>query len=289
MPDMPDMPDWLTELFVNPWVASVLVVVLAFLFVGVVRGVLLARLEDLASKTDNDLDDRLVHLAKSLLGFVVFFAAALLILDLHQVELTPFLAGAGIVGIAIGFAAKETLADILAGVFLITDRPMRVGDRVKLEFIGRDWGGWGDVLDVGLRRTKVRNTDGVVVNYPNSVLATSVITNFSEEKGPIRVRVRFQVDYDADVTQAMAVAETAIAAVDGVLPDTTQVVARSIWDPSRGHTTAGVLLEGRYLIADVRKRTGIRSRVLIDILAALKSGGVPLPASRLQIAGRECD
>jgi len=246
---------------------------------------LAAPLEKLAANTDNDLDDRLVQLAKSFVGVAVFFATFLLILDLHQVKLTPFLAGAGIVGIAVGFAAKETLADVLAGIFLITDRPMRVGDRVKLEFIGRDWGGWGDVLDVGLRRTKVRNTDGVVVNYPNSVLATSVITNFTEETGPIRVRVRFQVDYEADVAHAMAIAESAIAAVDGVLPDTTQVVARSIWDPARGHTTAGVLLEGRYRIADVRKRTGIRSHVLIAILAALRDAGVPLPAPRFQISG----
>jgi len=279
------MPNALIDVLENPWVASVLIVVLAFSLVAVVRGVVLARLERLADKTDNDLDDRLVHLAKSLLGVVVFFSASLLILDLHQVKLTPFLAGAGIIGIAIGFAAKETLADILAGIFLITDRPMRVGDRVKLEFIGRDWGGWGDVLDVGLRRTKVRNTDGVVVNYPNSILATSVITNFTEERGPIRVRVRFQVDYDADVTHAMAISATAIAAVEGVLPDTTQVVTRSIWDPSRGHTTAGVLLEGRYRIIDVRKRTGIRSNVLVAVLAALKAEGVPFPAPRIQIAG----
>ena len=102
-------------------------------------------------------------------------------LRLHGIAITPFLASAGIAGIAIGMAAKETLADILAGVFLIADRPVRVGDRIKIDSIGKHWGSWGDVVDMGLRRTQIRNTDGVIVNYPNNLLANSVITNFSHE------------------------------------------------------------------------------------------------------------
>ena len=269
----------------NPWYATLIVVALALFGTWAMRSVVLARLGRLAAATDNDLDDRLVHLARSLLGFIVFFVAFLLILRVHGVELTPFLAGAGIIGIAVGLAAKETLGDILSGVFLITDRPMRIGDRVKIERIGREWGGWGDVVDIGLRRTDIRNTDGVVVSYPNSVLATSVITNFSFEEGPIRVRVRFQVDFDADLDRASEVAVAAIATVDGVLEGTPQIVVRSLWDDDRGHVAAGVLLEGRYRIADVRQRTRIRSSVLKAILAALRAEGIPFPAPRIRLQG----
>ncbi len=276
------MPIQWTDL--NPWYATVIVVALALLTLWFVRGVVLTRLERLAGATDNDLDDRLIQLAKSLLGIVIFFGALLWILQIHGVELTPFLAGAGIIGIAVGLAAKETLGDILSGVFLITDRPMRVGDRVKIERIGREWGGWGDVLDIGLRRTEVRNTDGVVVSYPNSVLAMSVITNFSHEDGPIRVRVRFQVDYDADLGRASEVAATAIAATEGVLEGTAQIVVRSLWDDDRGHIAAGVLLEGRYRIADVRERTRIRSRVLTAVFSALREAAIPLPAPRVRLS-----
>lgn len=277
------MPSWWTD--IDPWWRTLVVVVLAFFVTWGMRKVVLARLAQLAEATDNDLDDRLVHLARSLLGFVVFFAAFLWILRIHGVELTPFLAGAGIVGIAVGLAAKETLGDILSGVFLITDRPMRIGDRVKIENIGREWGGWGDVVDVGLRRTQVRNTDGVVVSYPNSVLATSVITNFSHEKGPIRVRVRFQVDYEADLERASEVAAAAITATEGVIEGTAEVVVRSVWDDARGHTAAGVLMEGRYRIHDVRERTRIRSRVLEAVLAGLREAGVPFPAPRVVVQG----
>lgn len=270
---------------INPWYRTVIVVALAFFVTWAMRSVVLRKLERLAAATDNDLDDRLVHLARSLLGFVVFFVAFLWVLRIHEIELTPFLAGAGIVGIAVGLAAKETLGDILSGVFLITDRPMRIGDRVKIERIGREWGGWGDVVDIGLRRTRVRNTDGVVVSYPNSVLATSVITNFSHDRDPIRVRVRFQVDFEADLEHASEVAAAAIASVDGVLEGTTDIVVRSLWDDSRGHVSAGVLMEGRYRIADVRERTRIRSRVLAAVLAALRNEGIPFPAPRVQLQG----
>jgi small-conductance mechanosensitive channel len=260
------------------WGDSAAVLIGAIVVFIFVRKVLLGRLERLAAATDNDVDDRLVQFAKSFLGVIILFIAFLVILRVHGKEVTALLAGAGIAGIAIGLAAKEALADVLGGIFLITDQPMRVGDRVKIEHIGRHWGGWGDVIDLGMRRTIIRNTDGVVVTYPNNVLANSVITNFSHDEDPVRVRVRFTVGYDADLPKAVEVAEKAIARTEGVLEGTPQVVVRSLWDDSRGHLLAGVLMEGRYRIADVRDRTRIRSRVLVNLLPDLREAGVPLPA-----------
>ncbi|MHC4513124.1 MAG: mechanosensitive ion channel family protein [Planctomycetota bacterium] len=258
------------------------VLVAYYLFKFVVLGAM-ARL---ARHTDNDLDDRLVHFTRTFCGWVFIFVAVIAVLKVHEVEITPLLAGAGIAGIAIGLAAKETLADILSGVFLIADQPMRIGDRVKIERIGREWGGWGDVVDIGLRRTKVRNSDGVIVNYPNSILANSVITNFSFERQPVRVRVRFQVGYDADLEQVQAVAKKAISETTGVLPDTAEVMTRSLWDVTRGHLLSGVLMEGRYRIGDVRDRTRIRSRVLQRVLADMRTAGIPLAAQRVEMAER---
>ena len=253
------------------------------------RSVVLRKMERLAANTSNDLDDRLVHFIRQFLWLITLFLTVLVVLRINHIEITPLLAGAGIAGIALGLAAKELLADILSGVFLITDRPLRVGDRVKIENIGRHWGGWGDVVDIGLRRTRIRNTDGVVVNYPNSALCNSVITNFSSEEKPVRVRIRFQVGYDADMGLTRKVALEAINSVGDVIPETATVVVRSLWDDSRGHLMAGVLVEGRYRIEDVRKRTAIRSEVLERLLEGLQKNDVPLAAQPVQIrgAGRE--
>jgi len=249
------------------------------------RSVVLRKMEQLAANTSNDLDDRLVHFIRQFLWLIALFLTVLVVLRINHIEITPLLAGAGIAGIAVGLAAKELLADILSGVFLITDRPLRVGDRVKIEHIGRHWGGWGDVVDIGLRRTRIRNTDGVVVNYPNSVLCNSVITNFSFEEKPVRVRIRFQVGYDADMGLTRKVALEAINSVPDVIPETATIVVRSLWDDSRGHLMAGVLVEGRYRIEDVRQRTAIRSEVLERLLEGLQKNGVPLAAQPVQISG----
>jgi len=275
----------MTELFdsLPAWQGSGLVILLGAVVYVFTRFGVLRLLDRMASSTDNDLDDRLVLFARRFLGFAVVFGVVLGVMKVLQIEISPLLASAGIAGIALGLAAKETLADILAGVFLIADRPMRVGDRVKIESIGRDWGAWGDVLDIGLRRTKVRNTDGVVVNYPNSVLANSVITNFSDEQGPTRVRIRLQLDYSADISKAREVTRATLAPMDGIDGNSIELLARTLWDQTGGHMHAGVLVEIRYLIADVRERTRIRSRVLEALLAAYREADIPLARPHLSV------
>ncbi len=257
------------------WQIAIVIGGAALIYI-VFRAVVLRSLERWTASTTNDLDDRLVHFAKQFFGIVLTFLVLVAALEIFGIEITPLLAIGGIATIALGMAAKETIADVLAGIFLIADRPMRIGDRVKLEFIGRDWGGWGDVVDIGLRRTLIRNTDGVVVNYPNSVLANSVITNFSHEEGPVRVRVRFQVAYDADIELTRDVAVKAIEKAAGVNSGTVQVLVRSLWDQSRGHLLSGVLLEARYKIDAISDRTRIRSDVLERLLSTLREHKVPI-------------
>lgn len=262
----------------DPWSRSLIVVAAALVGYLAVRFILLVRLERLTQSTTNDLDDRLVHFIKRFFGLTVLFVTILVVLRIHEVEISPLLAGAGIVGITIGLAAKESLADVLAGIFLITDRPMRVGNRVKIEYIGRDWGGWGDVVDIGLRRTSVRNTDGVIVNYPNHLLANSVITNFSAETKEMRVRIRFQIGYESDIEKARECAIKAIEETKGVIAGTVEVVIRSLWDDKGGHMLGGILMEGRYRIDDIRERTRIRSKVLENLLQRFREESIPIAA-----------
>ncbi len=252
----------------------------AYLFL---RYVIVRRMGRLAASTANDIDDRLVHFAKQFLWLIALVLIAGLIMRINGIEISPLLAGAGIIGVSLGFAAKETIADILSGVFLIADRPVRVGDRVKIENIGGHWGAWGDVADIGLRRTRIRNTDGVTINYPNALLANSVITNFSFEPEPIRVRVRFQVDYSADLDLVEQVTVQAIESEEEVIDGSPQVVVRSLWDDQQGHLLSGVLVEARYRIQDVRNRTTIRSDVLRRILAALRDNNIPLATPRMHV------
>ena len=254
--------------------AFVVLVTIFLFYIG--RFVILRRLGRLAAKTDNDFDDRLIHFLKQFFWLAAIFAGLVWVLDINGIEIGPVLAGAGIFGIAIGLAAKETLADILAGIFLIADRPIRIGDRIIIDKIGKHWGGWGDVVDIGLRRTTIRNTDGVIVNYPNAVLAGTTIKNFSMDPKPVRARVRFQTDYSADPELVMATTIKAVEKIDGIIDGTTTVVIRSLWDDDQGHLLSGVLYEARYRLVDVKTRTTLRSEVLKSLISEFRENDISM-------------
>ena len=121
------------------------------------------------------------------------------------------------------------------------------------------------------------------MNYPNSLLANSVITNFSYSDAPVRVRIRLQVDFSADLEATQRLIIEAIETCHGVISGSAQVVIRSLWDDRGGHQLAGVLLEGRYNIENVRKRTAIRSIVLTKVLASLRENHIPLATPGVRI------
>jgi len=141
-------------------------------------------------------------------------------------------------------------------------------------------------MDIGLRRTRIRNTDGVYINYPNALLANAVITNFSSASNPVRVRIRFQVDYDADLNLTKEITTQAIASCHDVLPDTAATLIRSV-DDSQGNMLTGILIEGRYRISDIKKRTSIRSIVLQRVIEELLANNIPIATPKIRLEKEE--
>ncbi len=268
-------------LIILPILKSVLVIALAFVIYYLLKNKLFIRLERLCAKTDSELDDRLLYFFRNILSIFILFFALLCILDIYNVEISPLLAGAGIFGVSLAFAAKETVADILAGVFLIADRPIKIGDRIKINAIGGHWGNWGDVIDIGLRRTRIRNTDGINISYPNNVLSNSIITNFSYDKDPIRARIRFQVSYEANIDQIRCAVLKILDSDSRVIDGTGQLVIRSIGDDNNTGCVSAVTLEVRYKIENIRKRTEIRSGILEAMLKSMNELHIPMPALTL--------
>jgi small-conductance mechanosensitive channel len=128
----------------------------------------LSYLEDnLAKKTDSKVDDVVFDLLNKFSGVIILAVAILLALDVLGINVVPFVAGAGVAGIAIGFAAKDTLSNLIAGILLIIDRPFEVGDRIEVWSAPQNSATWGDVIDIGLRATKIRTTDNIVIIIPN--------------------------------------------------------------------------------------------------------------------------
>jgi small-conductance mechanosensitive channel len=130
------------------------------------------------------------------LSKVIFAAAAIyLILILWNIDVSAWLASAGIIGIAVGFAAKDTLANLFSGIFILTDSPYEIGDYINL-----DTGERGQVTHIGLRSTRLLTRDDVEVTIPNALMANAKVVN--ETGGPWekeRIRIKVNVAYGSDV------------------------------------------------------------------------------------------
>ena len=127
-------------------------------------------------------------------AFVLLAAAYFFFLS-WEIDITGWLASAGIVGIAVGFAAKDTLANLFAGVFIIADGPYKIGDYLVLEDGDR-----GRVAEIGMRSTRIQTLDNVQVVVPNANLANSTIINLSGGTSErTRISVPVGVAYDSDI------------------------------------------------------------------------------------------
>jgi len=140
-------------------------------------------------------------LLRNAIAVLVILAAAYGILVAWDIEVTGLVASAGIVGLALSFAAQDTLANLFAGIAILTDRPYKLGDYIIL-----DSGERGAVTHIGLRSTRLLTRDDVEVSIPNSVMGAAKIVN--EASGvPDRYRIRVSVGaaYGSDIDQVMAV------------------------------------------------------------------------------------
>ena len=117
-----------------------------------------------------------------------------------NIDVTAWLASAGIVGLALSFAAKDTLSNLFAGVSIIVDAPYKTGDYIIL-----DSGERGVVTDIGLRSTRILTRDDVEITVPNGILGNSTIIN--EAGGPPaqhRIRIGVGVAYGSDLDHVIA-------------------------------------------------------------------------------------
>ncbi len=130
-----------------------------------------------------------------------YSAAIYFVMLAWNVDIRGWLASAGVVGVAVGFAAQDTLANLFAGVFILMDRPYKIGDFLVLESGER-----GRVTGIGIRTTRLVTRDDQQIIIPNAVMADARIVN--ESAGPwidCRIRVVVDVAYGSDLDHAAEV------------------------------------------------------------------------------------
>jgi len=240
--------------------------------------ILLTYLEDnVADKTETKVDNIVFDLFNKFAGAIIYATAAILALDILGVNVMPFIAGAGVAGIAVGFAAKDTLSNLIAGVLLIIDRPFEVGDRIEIWSAPSNSATWGDVLDIGLRATKIKTTDNIVIIIPNNEIMKRDIVNYTIISSKIRVRINIGIAYDADIEKAKGLIISVAESIDWVAKDPApRVVVRNFGESSVG-------LQLRVWIEDARKRIDTISYITDQVKASFDQNQIEIPYPKRDI------
>ena len=142
----------------------------------------------------------LFMLLKNVLRVIVIVAGIIWLLAIWKINLTPLFASAGIAGIAVALAAKDTLANFFGGISIFMDNAYKVGEYIILESGER-----GEVVEIGIRSTRIKTRDDVIVTIPNSLMANSKIINESAPIPRFRIRVPVGVAYGSDLEKVEAV------------------------------------------------------------------------------------
>lgn len=161
------------------------------------------------------IEERTIPLFDILGKVILLGGAGFALFEVWGIDPTPWLASAGIVGIAVGFAARDTLANLFAGIFIIADAPYKLGD-----FITLDSGERGLVTHVGVRSTRLLTRDDTEITLPNSVIGNAKILNESGGRWEKeRIRIKVGVAYGSDVDRVCEILVRTAVGHDHICPD----------------------------------------------------------------------
>ena len=137
------------------------------------------------------------------------------LLSLYNVNVNALIAALGVGGLALSLAAQDTLSNVISGIMIMLDQPFRVGDRIEISRLGT----WGDVVDIGLRSTRIRTRDNRMVIVPNNTISTDQIVNYTFPDPRYRIQIEVGIGYGQDIETVRKVLVDTVRKVEGVLTD----------------------------------------------------------------------
>ena len=223
------------------------------------------------------LDETALPMFNRFVRFIVIAIGVLLAMTHLGLQIAPLLGAAGVAGLALSLAAKDTLSNLIAGVLLIMDRPFQVGDRIELWSAPRETGTWGDVIEIGLRATKIRNPDNLVVVVPNNEIMRRDIINYTMSGQDIRLRIPFSCAYESDIDRAKVLLKETAHEVKGVKLEPAPIVI------VRGFGPSEVKLQLRVWILEARNRRRIADEITERAMLKFHEAGLEIPYPKREL------
>ncbi len=243
-------------------VRFLVIIAVTWLVARLVEAIFTHYLAPIAARSENDLDDQLLPIARKGGKTAVWIIGLVVALNNAGYDVGALIAGLGIGGLALAMAAKDTVSNIFGGFTVFTDQPFKINDRIRVE--GFD----GTVAEIGIRSTKLRTLDGTLVTLPNSTFSDSPVENVSAEPSR-KVVLNLGLTYDTKPEQmqrAMAILRE-IAAANGSLEEKVICGFNAF-----GDFAMNILLI--YYIRSGEDIVGVQSAMNLEILTRFNAEGL---------------
>jgi MscS family membrane protein len=205
-----------------------------------------------------------VPLFSKIVGTVFVLMGLIAVLHHFGQDVSSVVAALGIGGLAISFAAKDTLGNMFAGFTILLDRPFRPGDRIKLAT-----GEMGDVIEVGTRSTRLRLIDANMLIVPNSELVNTRVTNFNFPSHATRGTLEIVIAHGADLSLAKQIIVDTIKAQQEIPePPAVQLVA---------FADSGLSLAAFYVVSQYGDVGDVQDRVRVRVYEEFRKAGIKVP------------
>jgi len=162
-----------------------------------------------------------------IISIFIYAVAFIIILDQLNIDVTPLVASLGVATLAVGLALQDTLSNFFAGLYILADRPIRIGDYIEL-----DTGDKGFVEEIGWRSTRIKTLPNTIVIIPNSKLVQTKIINYHLPEEEMAVIVQCGVSYFSDLEKV----EKATVEVAREIQQTVQGAVKNFEPFIRYHT-----------------------------------------------------
>ncbi len=223
-----------------------------------------------------ELEKTIVNFLMMALRYTVLIFGVVTALDQIGVNIASLIAGLGIAGIAIGFAAKDTLSNIVAGIFIFWDRPFYIGDLVEIE------GEYGEVQDITLRTTRIVTPDGRMVSIPNQKIAENKIISYTMFPH-LRLDIAVTIGTGEQIEPARRELLKIVKGDDRFMQDREpDVLVKELGD----YYTA---LELRVWLDDVRTHIPMRAELREKIFDAFNAAGLEMPFEKIEILNHKVE
>jgi MscS family membrane protein len=236
-----------------------------------------AETPDTGKKQRFRIDARLYPIFKRTVLIVVWTIGIVTALRNAGIEITALLSTLGIGGIAFALAAQDTIKNIFGGITILTDKPFRIGDTVKIDAVE------GTVVDIGLRSTRILNYDKRILTIPNFKVMDSFITNISSEQGR-RVVMELGLTYDTSIEKM----QEAMHILNDMPNRITEIKSKDMVVSFTDFEESAMIITFIYFI---HKSAGIfqtRSKVNLEILRSFNQAGLnfAFPSRTVYVSNR---